>query len=290
MPTARFWLPAGSYTGDFPGTVPALTAGTIVQTSPVVGDTLTVTGSNAPTGSTFLWQIDSGGWTDAAGTNDAASYTTAGTGSFRRGVSTPGQAMVFTPAVTVAAGGVFSDSFTYADGLLSSANSLWVQRVATSSQTTVVDTNRVRGSVNNSAARSAMTYNQSVNGDQYAKITYVSGGFSSAGPAVAMQANGDCFYAAFASNGCHLRRISGGNGTDNFMAHDTSFTPTNGDILEIRVERATETVRVFHNGTQKISTVQSAFVGPGDPLDGGQVGFVVAHNNQFWDDWEGGNL
>jgi hypothetical protein len=86
--------------------VPTLTAGTIVQTSPAIGDTLTVTGSNAPAGATFLWQVDTGGGFGAAGgTNNAASYDTTGrpAGDYRRGVSTAGQSMVYTPAVAVGA-------------------------------------------------------------------------------------------------------------------------------------------------------------------------------------------
>jgi hypothetical protein len=87
--------------------VPTLTAGTIVQTSPAIGDTLTVTGSNAPAGATFLWQVDTGGGFGAAGgTNNAATYDTTGRpeGDYRRGVSTAGQSMVYTPAVAVGAG------------------------------------------------------------------------------------------------------------------------------------------------------------------------------------------
>jgi hypothetical protein len=86
--------------------VPTLTAGTIVQTTPDIGDTLTVTGSNAPTGATFLWQVDTGGGFGAAGgTNNAATYDTTGrpAGDYRRGVSTAGQSMVYTPAVAVGA-------------------------------------------------------------------------------------------------------------------------------------------------------------------------------------------
>jgi len=86
--------------------VPTLTAGTIVQTTPAIGDTLTVTGSNAPAGATFLWQVDTGGgFGSAGGTNNAASYDTTGrpAGDYRRGVSTAGQSMVYTPAVAVGA-------------------------------------------------------------------------------------------------------------------------------------------------------------------------------------------
>jgi hypothetical protein len=89
--------------------VPTLTAGTIVQATPTVGDTLTVTGSNAPAGATFLWEVDTGsGFGAAGGTNNAASYDTTGrpAGDYRRGVSTAGQSMVYTTAVTVGAAGV----------------------------------------------------------------------------------------------------------------------------------------------------------------------------------------
>jgi len=87
--------------------VPTLTAGTIVQTTPDIGDTLTVTGSNAPSGATFLWEVDTGGGFGAAGgTNNAASYDTTGqpAGDYRRGVSTAGQSMVYTPAVAASVG------------------------------------------------------------------------------------------------------------------------------------------------------------------------------------------
>lgn len=116
MPTARIDLPAGSYTGDFPGTVDDLVAGTIEQTDPSVGDTLTVTGSNVPSNGTILWEVDTGsGYGDAGGTNDEASYDTTGQpeGDYRRGVSTPDQSMVYTPAVTLTSG-VFTPAALFA--------------------------------------------------------------------------------------------------------------------------------------------------------------------------------
>jgi hypothetical protein len=115
MPTARIWMPAQTTFGDYPGSVPTLTAGTIEQSTPQVGDTLTVSGSNAPAGSTYLWQVDTGGGFGAAGgTNNAASYDTTGrpAGDYRRGVSTPAQSVVYTSAVAVAAGGITITSLT----------------------------------------------------------------------------------------------------------------------------------------------------------------------------------
>lgn len=122
MPTARIFLPPGAYTGVgiTGGTVPALTAGSIVQTSPTVGDTLTVTGSNAGAGATFLWQIDNGGtWEAAGGTNNAASYDTTGrpAGSYRRQVSWGDkQTPVATAGVTVAAASSFAPSDLFIAG------------------------------------------------------------------------------------------------------------------------------------------------------------------------------
>jgi len=109
MPTARIYLPAGTYTDSINAgsqTVPALTAGSIAQVDPEAGDTLTVTGSNAPAEiATYLWQFratpGTGEWGAASGTNDAAAYVNAQEGEYRRGVSLPAAAMVYTDGVTV---------------------------------------------------------------------------------------------------------------------------------------------------------------------------------------------
>jgi hypothetical protein len=107
MPTARIFLAPGAYTGVgiAGGTVPTLTAGTIVQTSPVaVGTTLTVTGSNAPAGvATYQWQADSVNISGATG----ATYTVVAgdSGKAIRRTVTVGdkQTPVSTPTVTVGA-------------------------------------------------------------------------------------------------------------------------------------------------------------------------------------------
>jgi hypothetical protein len=126
MPTARIFLAAQTTFGDYPGTVSALNAGTIEQATPEVGDTLTVSGSNVPSDGTILWQVDTGsGFGAAGGTNNAASYDTTGqpAGDYRRGVSTPAQAMVYTAAVEL----IEPAAFTYADSRVSTnlSNAVW---------------------------------------------------------------------------------------------------------------------------------------------------------------------
>jgi hypothetical protein len=125
--------------------VPTLTAGTIVQATPTVGDTLTVTGSNAPAGATFLWEVDTGsGFGAAGGTNNAASYDTTGrpAGDYRRGVSTAGQSMVYTPAVVL---GAAASGATLLAETVSSANLTThdITVSATAGNTTVIAINWV---------------------------------------------------------------------------------------------------------------------------------------------------
>lgn len=55
-------------------TVPALTAGSIVETSPSIGDTLTVSGSNATASATFAWEKSATG--DFAGEETTISGAT----------------------------------------------------------------------------------------------------------------------------------------------------------------------------------------------------------------------
>lgn len=115
MPVFTMGLPAGTYPYEidgspFSGEVPTLTAGSIDQASPTVGDTLTVTGSNATAGATFQWQQSadgSTGWTNIADA-DGASLDTTGvvTGDyFVRRVTTDGAQTAATAAVQVAAAG-----------------------------------------------------------------------------------------------------------------------------------------------------------------------------------------
>lgn len=103
--TYRARVMSEEHAGDI--VVPTLTAGSISNVSPTIGATLTVTGSNAPTGATFLWQRETspGVWAAAGGTNNAATYNTTGqvVGTYRRQVSTAAQGPVSTTGVAVAA-------------------------------------------------------------------------------------------------------------------------------------------------------------------------------------------
>ena len=104
-------LPAGTYRPVLSGVasvvVPALTAGAIVQTTPTVGDTLTVTGSNATGTATFQWQdsSDNSTWADVSGATSATLDTSSITGAdyVRRGVSDGVQGPAYTASVQVAA-------------------------------------------------------------------------------------------------------------------------------------------------------------------------------------------
>jgi hypothetical protein len=106
-------LDAGTYrpvlSSVAPFTVAALTAGSIVQADPQIGDELTVTGSNATGSATFQWQQSadgSTGWADISGATSATLDTSSGvTGDnfVRRGVSDGAQGPVYTAAVQVAA-------------------------------------------------------------------------------------------------------------------------------------------------------------------------------------------
>lgn len=92
--------------------VPTLTAGTISNVSPVIGATLSVTGSNAPPApvSTFAWQYSANNstWSPAGGTNNAATYNTTAQplGWYRRGSWAGTQGPVFTPSVQVTSASV----------------------------------------------------------------------------------------------------------------------------------------------------------------------------------------
>jgi len=118
-------------------TVDALSAGTIVQTDPTIGDTLTRTGSNASPSATFNWQIGGVDF-DPAVTTENIDTTGRAAGSYTGGVADGVQTMVYTPAVTVGAaasstqpavlgtGGVLSGTVaageTFTDALPSAGN------------------------------------------------------------------------------------------------------------------------------------------------------------------------
>ena len=102
-------LAAGTYrpvlSGVDSAVIPALTAGAIVQATPTVGDTLTVSGSNATGSATFQWQRDTGGGQADISGATSATYDTTGQpeGDYRRGVSDGVQGPVYTAAVTLGA-------------------------------------------------------------------------------------------------------------------------------------------------------------------------------------------
>ena len=102
-------LAAGTYrpvlSGVDSAVIPALTAGAIAQATPTVGDTLTVSGSNATGSATFQWQRDTGGGQADISGATSATYDTTGQpeGDYRRGVSDGVQGPVYTAAVTLGA-------------------------------------------------------------------------------------------------------------------------------------------------------------------------------------------
>lgn len=99
--------------------IPALTAGMIDQSSPNEGDVVTVSGSNAPAGATFQWQL---GQSDIAGAT-AASINTNGLGSgpLRRGVSAGAQGPVYTSEVTLASAASVPEAFQPGDWSITDA-------------------------------------------------------------------------------------------------------------------------------------------------------------------------
>jgi hypothetical protein len=95
MPSARFFVPPGSITGDFPGVVPVFTA-SITQASLEVGNNATLT-VNGPVQS-YQWRLNG---VDISGAT-SASYTTTAVGSLACIVDPLGpQAPVTTAAVAV---------------------------------------------------------------------------------------------------------------------------------------------------------------------------------------------
>ncbi|MDG4650128.1 hypothetical protein P6F26_16895 [Roseibacterium sp. SDUM158017] len=90
-------------------TVPTLTAGSIAEASPEIGDTLTVTGSNASARATFQWEQSadgSTGWANISGATAATLDTGSGVTDdyyVRRNVSDGAQGPTPTAAVQVAA-------------------------------------------------------------------------------------------------------------------------------------------------------------------------------------------
>lgn len=123
MPIAKIEMPAGTYDTDIDGTlgtvtVPVLTSGSIAQASPVLGDVLTVSGSNASGDATFQWQESadgSTGWADISGATSESIDTSSGvTGDYfvRRGVSDGLQGPIYTSGVEVAASAAVVPTFT----------------------------------------------------------------------------------------------------------------------------------------------------------------------------------
>lgn len=266
MPLARFNLPApGSVTGDFPGTVPTLVAGSIAQTTPTVGTTLTVTGSNeAPAPArTFIWETrptpGTGGWSAAAGTNNAATYDTTGrpTGEYRRGVSSGQQGPVYTAGVTVsAASGAFSDDFNRANGALG-ANWVVYQNLGGSPPTPVIDTNEVLLSDASLTGGRLIRTTTSISGAAFAQLTFVSrvngGNF---GVAIVDTAASRAYWFRF-TNGSGARELIRREGTtNNVIGSASNASIPNGTVMRIErtvLDANTVRVRVFQGGTQIIS-------------------------------------
>lgn len=93
--------------------VPTLTSGTIVETSPTIGDTLSVTGSNAPAGATYQWQREG---VDIAGETSATLDTTGLTaGNFRRQVTAGTQTATTAEVAVSSAAGTLPSAFTAGD-------------------------------------------------------------------------------------------------------------------------------------------------------------------------------
>jgi hypothetical protein len=122
-----FLAPGGyTYVGDVSGsgTVPALTAGTIDQTSPTVGTTLTVSGSNADSYATFQWNRNGspiGGATSATYTLVSADASASITRTVSLGDK---QTPATTSAVTVGGSTLPLDSLTGVQFALSAARRL----------------------------------------------------------------------------------------------------------------------------------------------------------------------
>jgi hypothetical protein len=120
MALLRVLAPNGTYGGTFPGTVPALTAGSIANSAPIPDEaTVTVTGSNAVDPfAEYDWQTD-GVSTGARGTGATFTVDTAidAGKTLRRGVRYPDrQDWVYTTGVAVASGAAFSLSSLFASG------------------------------------------------------------------------------------------------------------------------------------------------------------------------------
>ena len=67
--------------------IPALTAGSIDQAAPGDGDTVTVSGSNAPAGATYQWQLDGADIPGATAETLDTTGLALNSGDLRRGVS-----------------------------------------------------------------------------------------------------------------------------------------------------------------------------------------------------------
>lgn len=201
MPTALIEIGAGTYDTDIDGTpgtvtVPALTSGSIDQATPSIGDTLTVTGSNASSTATYQWQESadgSTGWTNISGATAASLDTSSGVTDdyfVRRQVSDGAQGPVSTTGVEVSAAAA---GYTTPDA---SANTIAWYESQDSATVTVAgsDITAVSDKVGSqdlavTAAQTAPTYNSGTP-DGFAYTAGVSGGLET-GDTFPIPADGD---------------------------------------------------------------------------------------------------
>lgn len=161
-------------------TIPVLTAGSIVNASASIGDTITVSGSNASPRATFQWQQSIDGttsWVDIAGATAASLDTTTGVTDdyfVRRSVSDGLQGPVSTGALQVAAvvasGTVFTEDFTgYTLGDTITANYTVLSSIGTMP---TVDPVGEWGLPDTTAGTQYLIKNDTIlTADQYAEVT-----------------------------------------------------------------------------------------------------------------------
>lgn len=247
MPQARFFLPAGSYTGDFPGSVPTFTA-SITETSLTVGQTASLT-VNGPV-SSRQWRLNGGNISGATG----ATYVTAAAGSLDCIVTPLGvQPQVTTAAVTVAAApSGFSDDFDRADGAIGS-NWTSVQGAAT----LVIVSNQARlGATVSQAVRWRFTP-AGLSGNVFAQVTYVTEANGGGQKNILIFGSDDASYEMnyqAPTDVRIVRRTSGGTAT--VLAQEATGALTNGDVMRIEVtdvDANTVRIRGFRNGSQVIT-------------------------------------
>jgi len=264
--------------------VPTLTAGTIVQTSPDIGDTLTVTGSNAPAGATFLWQVDTGGGFGAAGgTNNAATYDTTGrpAGDYRRGVSTAGQSMVYTPAVAV---GAAPTGFSFlAEGLTAKSPTATTHDTsvsATSGQRVVFAINYVDAAatissvvVDPAGSNTAATIrHQTVsgsNGAAIADVAWPSTGSLTVRVTMSASIGGVALTAASVGSKTYQTGTANSSGGASPETHTETLTTTAGDSVIM-------TATIAYNGAiDYLAGVDSALGTTRFPLAGDRAGYTA---------------